>query len=88
MPGGPPTSWQAVLTAARDEGRTILTEIESKRILSAYGIPTIEARIADNEVDAVTTAQAIGFPVVLKLHSYTITHKTDVGGVRLGLRPA
>jgi acetyltransferase len=75
----------AVLQAARAAGRTILTEIESKRILAAYDIPTIETRPADTEDQAVDQARAMGYPVVLKLLSETITHKSDVGGVRLNL---
>lgn len=66
-------------------GRTILTEYESKQLLAAYGIPTVETRIAINEQEAVDIAEEIGYPVVLKLHSETITHKTDVGGVQLDL---
>jgi acetyltransferase len=76
---------KAIIAMARSEGRTVLTEAESKQILSAYGIPTVETRIATTEAQAVAAAQAIGFPVVLKLHSKTITHKTDVGGVQLNL---
>jgi acetyltransferase len=78
----------AIITAAREQGRSVLTEVESKRILAAYRIPTIETRVAANEEEAVAAAAAIGFPVVVKLHSYTITHKTDVGGVQLDLADA
>ncbi len=78
----------AIISAAREQGRSVLTEVESKRILAAYRIPTIETRVAANEEEAVTAACAIGFPVVLKLHSYTVTHKTDVGGVQLNLPDA
>ena len=77
-----------VIAAARAAGRTILAESESKAILAAYGIPITETRIALTEADAVDAAAAIGFPVVLKLYSHTITHKTDVGGVKLNLRDA
>ncbi len=63
----------------------MLSEWESKRLLTAYGIPTVETRLAAGEEEAVAEAAAIGFPVVLKLHSTTITHKTDVGGVELDL---
>ena len=66
----------------------MLTEFESKRILAAYGIPTVETRIAATEDEAVAAAEAISYPVVLKLHSRTITHKTDVGGVQLNLADA
>jgi acetyltransferase len=66
-------------------GRTLLTEIESKRILQLYGIPTIPTKLAQNEDEAVVRAEEIGYPVVLKLHSETVTHKSDVGGVQLNL---
>ena len=79
---------EAIIADARGLGRTVLTEVESKRILSAYGIPTVETRIAATEDDAVAAAEAIGFPVVLKVYSRTITHKADVGGVQLNLNGA
>ncbi len=72
----------------RRSGRTILTEHESKQLMGIYGIPTVETRLADSPEAAVAAAEAIGYPVVLKLHSETITHKTDVGGVRLDLQNA
>jgi acetyltransferase len=77
-----------ILAEARGQGRTLLTEYESKQLLAAYGIPTVETRIAETEEAAVQAAKEIGFPVVLKLHSLTVTHKTDVGGVVLNLRDA
>jgi len=73
---------------ARRSGRTILTEFESKQLLAAYGIPTVDTRIACSEEEAATIAEEIGYPVVIKLHSETITHKTDVGGVELNLENA
>jgi acetyltransferase len=75
----------AVIEAARAEGRTLLTEVESKAVLAGYGIPITETRIARTADEAVAAAAAIGYPVVVKLYSHTITHKTDVGGVRLNL---
>ena len=69
----------------RQSGRTILTEYESKQILAAYGIPTVDTRLAATPEEAIEVASQIGYPVVLKLNSETITHKTDVGGVRLDL---
>ena len=74
-----------IIKTVRDSGRTILTEFESKQLLTSYGIPTVETRIAQNEAEAVKAADDIGYPVVLKIHSETITHKTDVGGVQLNL---
>jgi acetyltransferase len=70
---------------ARATGRTILSEVESKQLLSAYGIPCVPTLVAQSEEEAVQHAGSIGYPVVLKLHSETVTHKTDVGGVRLNL---
>ncbi len=78
----------ALLRSARGAGRTLLTELESKRLLALYGIPTVETRLAENVDEAVRVAERIGYPVVLKLHSHTITHKTDVGGVQLDLQDA
>jgi acetyltransferase len=77
-----------LLSAARGSGRTILTEYESKKLLECYGIPSVPTEIAETEDAAQIAAAAIGFPVVLKLHSFTITHKTDVGGVALNLPDA
>lgn len=77
-----------MIRQARDKKRTILTEYESKLLLASYGIPTVETRIALNEDEAVGAANEIGYPVVAKLYSETITHKTDVGGVQLNLQDA
>ena len=66
-------------------GRTLCTEWESKQLLEAYGIPTVRTEIALSADEAADKAAAIGYPVVVKLQSDTITHKTDVGGVRLNL---
>ncbi len=66
-------------------GRTVLTEAESKRLLELYRIPIVPTRVADTEEQAVALAAELGYPAVLKLYSQTITHKTDVGGVRLNL---
>jgi len=77
-----------IIRRVHEVGRTILTEPESKQLLAAYGIPTVEARIAHNDKDAIRIAKEIGYPVVLKIYSETITHKTDVGGVQLNLQDA
>jgi|HigsolmetaAR202D_1030399.scaffolds.fasta_scaffold02975_1 acetyl coenzyme A synthetase (ADP forming), alpha domain len=76
----------SILDEAQAQGRTILTEEESKRVLQAYGIPTVSTLIAQDVEEAILAADSIGYPVVLKLLSKTITHKTDVGGVRLNLK--
>jgi acetyltransferase len=84
--GVDPDRVASILGDARGRGRTLLTELESKQVLAAYRIPTVETRLARSEDEAVAAAESIGYPVVVKLHSETITHKTDVGGVVLGLR--
>jgi acetyltransferase len=66
-------------------GRTLLTEVESKELLSLYGIPSVPTRVARTADEAVACASEFGYPVVLKVYSKTITHKTDVGGVKLNL---
>lgn len=77
-----------IVSRVREGRRTILTEFESKQLLASYGIPTVRTELAASAEEAVHKATEIGFPVVLKLHSETITHKTDVGGVKLNLRTA
>lgn len=76
---------EEILRRVTDSGRSLLTELESKEVLGLYGIPTVQTSLARTEKEAVDLAQALGFPVVLKLHSETVTHKTDVGGVKLNL---
>ncbi|MGA7928749.1 MAG: bifunctional acetate--CoA ligase family protein/GNAT family N-acetyltransferase [Candidatus Sulfotelmatobacter sp.] len=77
---------EQIIQNARSHGRVLLTEVESKQLLSLCGIPTVETRVASSEDEAARLASEIGFPVVLKLFSETITHKSDVGGVRLNLQ--
>ncbi|HUS18469.1 MAG TPA: acetate--CoA ligase family protein, partial [Terriglobales bacterium] len=74
-----------VIEVAQRAGRSILTEVESKQVLEAYGIPTVPTFVAATPEEAVAIAQHLRYPVVMKLHSETLTHKSDVGGVRLGL---
>eukprot|EP00771_Trimastix_marina_P002847 gnl/Trimastix_PCT/4012.p1 GENE.gnl/Trimastix_PCT/4012~~gnl/Trimastix_PCT/4012.p1 ORF type:complete len:951 (+),score=275.24 gnl/Trimastix_PCT/4012:40-2853(+) len=75
----------AWLEEIRNEGRTLLSEHESKRLLSMFGIPIAETLVCATAEEAVTAAASLGYPVVLKLHSNTITHKSDVGGVLLNI---
>lgn len=77
---------EKLLEKARKAGRTFLTEVESKQILGAYGVPTVESRVALDEGDAVKQAEELGFPVAVKLFSESLTHKSDVGGVQLDVR--
>ncbi|MCH8859496.1 MAG: GNAT family N-acetyltransferase, partial [Proteobacteria bacterium] len=74
-----------IIQQARDSKRTLLTEDESKRILSAYNIPVNETKVAYGEDSAVEIAREFGYPVAVKLHSETIAHKADMGGVKLAL---
>jgi acetyltransferase len=78
----------AVLAAARAQKRVLLDEHESKRLLSAFGLPVPRTVAAQSRDAAVAAARDIGFPAVLKILSPEISHKSDVGGVRLDLRDA
>ena len=94
LAGGPALAADArssvmeIVSSVRESGRTLLNEYESKQLLSRYGIPTVETRVASSEEEAVACAAEIGYPAVLKILSGTVAHKTDVGGVRLNLRNA
>ena len=79
---------QKILAHALAADHTLLTEKEAKDVLSAYGIPVNPTQSARSDEEAVAISQSIGFPVVLKINSRDITHKTDAGGVRLNLQSA
>lgn len=74
-----------LIEQVRNQGRTLLTEYEAKQIFAAYGIPTVPTYLAATSAEAVAHADKMGYPVVVKLNSLTITHKTDVNGVQLNL---
>ncbi|MCB0164444.1 MAG: bifunctional acetate--CoA ligase family protein/GNAT family N-acetyltransferase, partial [Anaerolineae bacterium] len=76
---------RAVIDAALAAGQTVLTEPESKAVLAAYEIPTVETRVAATPDECAQLAQAMSFPVVVKILSPDITHKSNVGGVALDL---
>jgi acetyltransferase len=76
---------RALFRRARAEGRTLLTEAEAKEVLAAYGIPVASAIACRTADEAVAAAVRTGFPVVLKLLSSALSHKSDVGGVQLKL---
>lgn len=78
----------AIVEGARNEGRTILTEIEAKQMLEEAGVPVSPARLAKTRDEAMQIAAQLGFPIVLKIVSPQITHKSDVGGVALNLTSA
>jgi len=86
--GADRTRVDKIVDHVRQSGRTILTEVESKQLLNAYGIETVMTLTASTPEEAVEQAKKVGYPAVLKLWSETITHKTDVGGVQLNLRDA
>jgi len=75
-----------LIERTRRQGRTLLTELESKQVLHDLGIATTLGQLATSEEDAVRAADAIGYPVVLKIASPDIVHKSDVGGVQLHLQ--
>lgn len=74
-----------IIANVRSEGRTGLTEIESKKIFKAYGLPTVKTQLASSEEDAIKIAEEFGYPVVLKIVSPDILHKSDAGGVKVNL---
>ncbi|MEZ5385728.1 MAG: acetate--CoA ligase family protein [Prosthecobacter sp.] len=83
--GGDLTAVSDIIDAVLNSGRTLMTEQEAKQVLFAAGIPIVETHVAHDEDASVAAAEAVGFPVVLKLLSSTITHKSDCGGVQLNL---
>ncbi|MGA2005301.1 MAG: bifunctional acetate--CoA ligase family protein/GNAT family N-acetyltransferase [Terriglobales bacterium] len=76
---------EAIIESVRASGRTLLTEPESKELLACYHIPTAPTLEAHSADEAAARADELGYPVVVKLLSHTITHKTEVGGVKLNL---
>jgi len=74
-----------IIESALAQGRHLLNEVESKALLSAFHIPVAQTSIARNPTEAMLMAQQMGFPVAMKINSPQVTHKSDVGGVRLGL---
>lgn len=76
---------RGIIERALGEGRATLSEVESKSLLEAYGIPVVEARVTQDAEDAVRAAKQIGYPVVVKVLSKDISHKSDIGGVALSL---
>ena len=79
-------SFETVLAQARAEGRTLLNEVEAKSVLREAGVPVTNTTLATSRDEAQAQAEAAGFPVVLKVVSPDIAHKSDAGGVKLNLR--
>ena len=76
----------ALIESVRKSGRTLLTEAESKELLGYYDIPVTPMLITSTAEETAVKSKELGFPVVIKIHSETITHKTDVGGVKLNIK--
>lgn len=79
-------SLSEIVGRARKESRTVLTEIESKQVLQEAGIDCTDTRLARTRAEAVSLSEAFGYPVVLKISSKDITHKSDAGGVKVNLK--
>lgn len=77
-----------IIEQARREARVVLTEMESKELLSTLGIPTTLMKLATSKEEAVALSWEIGYPCVLKVSSTDISHKSDAGGVKVGLGSA
>jgi acetyltransferase len=81
----PKNNLKALINKILKEGRTILSEVESKRFLASYGIPSFKTYTATNINEAINVAKSVGYPLVIKILSPDITHKTDIGGVAVGI---
>jgi len=77
-----------IIENARQQGRTTLTEIESKLLFADAGFQVVETKQAASKQEAVALSDEIGYPVVLKVDSADISHKSDAGGVKVGLKDA
>jgi len=77
-----------IIEKAKKESRTLLTEIEAKQLLQKAGINVVDTRLAKTKEEAVAIAKELGFPVVMKIASIDVVHKTDAGGVKLGIKTA
>ncbi len=79
---------QDIIDRAKSEGRPLLTEVEAKDLLKQAGISVVDTRLASSREEAISTSGELGFPVVLKIASSDVVHKSDAGGVELGLETA
>ncbi|MFC2010719.1 acetate--CoA ligase family protein [Chloroflexota bacterium] len=79
---------QEIIDKARSESRQVLTEIEAKELLKQAGISVVDTKLATTREEAITISQQLGFPIVLKIASSDVVHKSDAGGVKLGLKTA
>jgi acetyltransferase len=89
LDAAPPVNYLRVFAHRQiQEGKTLLNEEDSKKFLSTYGVPVTTPYLAQNTADAVAIASNIGYPVVMKITSPDISHKSDIGGVRLNVSSA
>lgn len=77
---------QKIIAKVRNEGRSLLTEIEAKELLKQAGVSVVDTKLATSKEEAISISKQCGFPVVLKIASLDVLHKSDAGGVKLGLR--
>jgi len=77
---------QQIINRARSEGRSLLTEIEAKELLKQAGVSVVDTKLATSKEEASSISKELGFPVVLKIVSPDVVHKSDAGGVKLGLK--
>ncbi|MFC1987235.1 acetate--CoA ligase family protein [Chloroflexota bacterium] len=82
------TTGQQIIDRARSEGRSVLTEIEAKELLKQAGVSVVDTKLATSKEEAMFISQQLGLPVVLKIVSPDVIHKSDAGGVKLGLKTA
>ncbi len=80
------TAQRKIIDRARREGRSVLTEIEAKELLKQAGISVVDTKLATSQEEAICISKQFGFPVVLKIASPDVVHKSDAGGVKLGLK--
>lgn len=79
---------QKIVETARLENRTMLSEFEAKQVLKEAGIPVIETVLVTSKEEASAISEKLGFPVAMKIASADVVHKSDAGGVKLGLKSA
>jgi len=85
LPEDAPAKANAIIDAVLNEGRDVLTEPEASALLAAFGVPVVPARQARDGEEAARLAAELGFPAVVKILSKDISHKSDVGGVKIDL---
>ncbi len=81
-----PTAARDIIADARAKGRDALTEVEAKQVFSLYGLPVAATELASSEEEAVKLAESVGYPVVMKIVSPDILHKSDAGGVKVNIK--